>query len=91
MCLGAPGQVVDVAGTRARVDFFGVQREVSLDLVDEPVSVGDYVLVHVGFAIRRIPSDEIDQTLDFFATLSRDADQHEAGPPHPTPADASRT
>ncbi len=91
MCLGAPGQVVDVAGTRARVDFFGVQREVCLDLVDEPVSVGDYVLVHVGFAIRRIPTEEIDQTLDFFAALSRDAERNEAGPPQPKPANAAST
>ena len=76
MCLGVPGQVVHIDGNRALVDFFGVRRQVGLDVVDEAVSEGDYVLVHVGFAIRRIPSDEIAQTLEFFAAMSHD----EGGP-----------
>ena len=70
MCLGVPGKVVEIAsGERSVVDFWGVRREVSLAIVDEPVSIGDYVLVHVGFAIRRIPEDEIENTLAFFAEL----------------------
>lgn len=77
MCLGVPGQVVHIDGNRALVDFFGVRRQVGLDVVDEAVSEGDYVLVHVGFAIRRIPPDEIAQTLEFFAAMSHD----EEGPP----------
>lgn len=81
MCLSAPGHVVRIEGTRAIVDFFGVQREVCLDLVDEPVGPGDYVLVHVGFAIRRIPHDEVEQTLSFFAELGRtEADDPERDP-----------
>ena len=71
MCLGVPGKVVAIDGLRATVDFFGVRRELRLDIVDEPVSVGDYVLNHVGFAIRRIPPAEVGETLALFDELLR--------------------
>ena len=71
MCLGVPGRVVAVEGLLARVDFWGVRRTVRLDVVDAPVSVGDYVLNHVGFAIRRIPESEIEETLALYETLLR--------------------
>jgi hydrogenase expression/formation protein HypC len=54
---------------RARVDFWGVEREVRLEIVDQPVAVGDYVLNHVGFAIRKIPAEEIGQTLELYEML----------------------
>ncbi len=66
MCLGVPGKVLSIDGLVATVDFFGVQKELRLDIVDEPVQVGDYVLNHVGFAIRRIPPDEVQETLALF-------------------------
>ncbi len=66
MCLGVPGKVVAIDGLNATVDFFGVKKELRLDIVDEPVSIGDYVLNHVGFAIRRIPPDEVQETLALF-------------------------
>lgn len=70
MCLGAPGKVVSIQGDNAVVDFGGVRRAVALDLVDEPVAEGDHVLVHVGFAIRRIPEDELAETMAFFASMT---------------------
>lgn len=66
MCLGVPGKVVAIDGLDATVDFFGVRKELRLDIVDEPVQVGDYVLNHVGFAIRRIPPEEVQETLALF-------------------------
>jgi hydrogenase expression/formation protein HypC len=74
MCLGVPGRIVAVAGTIATVDFWGVQRQVRLDVVDEPVQCGDYILNHVGFAIRRIPSHEIAATLELYEELLRQAE-----------------
>ncbi len=71
MCLGIPGKVIAIDGLQATVDFFGVQRLVRLDVVDEPVAVGDYVLNHVGFAIRRIPPSEAVETLALFEELAR--------------------
>ncbi len=73
MCLGVPGKVVEVRGAVAVVDFWGVRREVSLDIVDEPVAPGDYILNHVGFAIRRIPEEDIGQTLALYETLLAEA------------------
>jgi hydrogenase expression/formation protein HypC len=75
MCLGVPGKVLSVDGLTAVVDFFGVKRELRLDVVDEPVKPGDYVLNHVGYAIRRIPESEVEETLALFDTLLRDAGQ----------------
>jgi hydrogenase expression/formation protein HypC len=69
MCLGVPGKVLSIDGLVARVDFFGVQKELRLDIVDEPVQVGDYVLNHVGFAIRRIPTEEVAETLALFEQI----------------------
>jgi hydrogenase expression/formation protein HypC len=73
MCRGVPGKVLSVDGLTARVDFFGVVKELRLDIVDEPVGPGDYVLNHVGFAIRRIPPEEVQETLALFDTILRDA------------------
>lgn len=72
MCLGVPGRVTELEGDTAVVDFWGVRRRVSLDLVDEPVAVGDHVLVHVGFAIRRIAPEDLAETMAFFEAMSRD-------------------
>ncbi len=69
MCLGVPGKVLDVDGFLATVDFWGVRRQIRLDIVDEPVSPGDYVLNHVGYAIRRIPAEDIGETLELYERL----------------------
>ncbi|MHB1552221.1 MAG: HypC/HybG/HupF family hydrogenase formation chaperone [Vulcanimicrobiaceae bacterium] len=73
MCLGVPGEVVSIDGNTATVDFFGVRRQVRLDIVDEPVKPGDYVMNHVGFAIRRIAPEEIGETIALYELLLRTA------------------
>jgi hydrogenase expression/formation protein HypC len=72
MCLGVPGLVVEVDELTALVDFWGVRRRVRLDLVDEPVQPGDYVLNHVGFAIRRIPAEDVRTTLALYEQLLKE-------------------
>ena len=79
MCLGVPGQVVEVDGFEAGVDFWGVRRRVRLEVVDQPVAPGDYILNHVGFAIRRIPDGEIEETLALYETLLDAANKDVAG------------
>jgi len=74
MCLGVPGKIIDINGSMATVDFWGVRRQVNLDIVDEPVTVGDYILNHVGFAIRRIPEETIAETLALYETLLVEAE-----------------
>jgi hydrogenase expression/formation protein HypC len=75
MCLGVPGKVLSVDGMAAVVDFFGVKRELRLDIVDEPVKPGDYVLNHVGFAIRRIPDSEVKETIALFDQILKEAEE----------------
>lgn len=88
MCLGIPGQVTDVLDRetgRATVDVSGVRREVNVALVDEPgrpVQEGDWVLVHVGFALARIDEDDARTTLALLqeaAELQRELDEMRAG------------
>jgi hydrogenase expression/formation protein HypC len=73
MCLGVPGRVVEVQGLQAVVDFWGVRRRVSLEIVDQPVEPGDYILNHVGYAIRRIPQEDIEGTLELYGQLLAEA------------------
>jgi hydrogenase expression/formation protein HypC len=75
MCLGVPGKVVLVNGLMATVDFWGVRKEIRLEVVDEPVQPGDYILNHVGYAIRRIPAEEIGATLALYEELLMRADE----------------
>jgi hydrogenase expression/formation protein HypC len=77
VCLGVPGQVIEVDGLVALVDFWGVRKQVRLDVVDEPVAPGDYVLNHVGYAIRRIPAEQIEATLALYAELLAAADEED--------------
>jgi hydrogenase expression/formation protein HypC len=74
MCLGVPGRVIEVRDNVAQVDFFGVCRQVRLELVDQPVGPGDYILNHVGYAIRKIPADDVEGTLALYERLLREAD-----------------
>jgi len=69
MCLGVPGRVIEVREFTATVDFWGVRKDVSLAIVDEPVAPGDYILNHVGFAIRRIPPGSVQETLALYDLL----------------------
>ena len=74
MCLGVPGRVITVHENLAQVDFFGVCRQVRLELVDQPVGPGDYILNHVGYAIRKIPAEDVEGTLAMYERLLQDAD-----------------
>jgi len=75
MCLGVPGKILSINndGDIATVDFWGMRRQVRLDIVDEPVKVGDYILNHVGFAIRRIADESIEETLALYEVLLSEA------------------
>jgi hydrogenase expression/formation protein HypC len=67
MCLGIPMEVMAVDGYRARCSAQGIEREVSLFMLpDEPVAVGDFVLVHVGYAIQKMTPQEARSTWELF-------------------------
>lgn len=79
MCLGVPGRVVAVTGLRARVDFWGVEREVGLELLEVPVVPGDFVVSHVGRALRRIPDEEVGPTLALYDELLAELEREDRG------------
>jgi len=73
MCLAIPARVVELLpGDAARIDLSGVRKDVSLALVDG-VAVGDYVIVHVGYALAKLDAAEAARTLEAFASAGRDA------------------
>ncbi len=69
MCLGIPAKVVKVDKNIAEADVGGVLRKISLELCPE-VSVGDYVLLHTGFAIQRMDEEEAEETLELLRQLA---------------------
>jgi hydrogenase expression/formation protein HypC len=84
MCLAVPGKVISIRGedplTRTgRVDFGGVVREASLAYVPE-VNVGDYVIVHVGFAISKVDEEEARKVFEYLEQMGELAELKEAGP-----------
>lgn len=69
MCLAIPARVAQILENDfAVVDLGGVRKEVSLMLLDD-VAVGDYVIVHVGYAINRLDPEEAEKTLALFAEI----------------------
>lgn len=78
MCLGIPGKVVEIYeanGTRmGRVDFGGVTKEVCLAYVPE-VELGDYTIIHVGFAITRLDEQSAQESLRLFQEMGRLAEE----------------
>lgn len=75
MCLGIPGRVVELKddeGLRTGVvDFGGVRRDVCLAYVADEVGLGDYVIVHVGFAISKVDEDEARRTFEVLREMSQ--------------------
>ncbi|ENO80617.1 HypC/HybG/HupF family hydrogenase formation chaperone [Thauera mechernichensis] len=89
MCLAIPARVVElVAGGNCRVELGGIRKEISLALVDD-VAVGDYVIVHVGYALNRLDPEEAAQTLALLAAAGQlpeaDKEPETARSTHRTP------
>jgi hydrogenase expression/formation protein HypC len=75
MCLGIPGRILEIRDDRGltmgQVDFGGVRREVCLAYVADEVGPGDYVVVHVGFAISRVDEAEARRTFEALREMSQ--------------------
>ena len=74
MCLAVPGKIIDRQDMLATVDINGVQRKVSLMLLPE-AKLGDFVLIHAGFAVQTIDEEEARKTMELFKELEQYADQ----------------
>lgn len=75
MCLGIPGEVIELVPEQpdlARVDVSGVRRAINIGLLsDDPPGPGDWVLIHVGFAMSRIDESEAKAVLDYLDGLGQ--------------------
>lgn len=80
MCLSIPSKIVQIDEANiATVDTMGVQRQVSLDLMPEPVEIGEYVLIHVGFAMNKIDEKEALSSLQLYQEILEEMAQQEQG------------
>lgn len=76
MCLSVPSKIIQISEhNMATVDSLGVQRQISLDLMPEPVEEGDYVLIHVGFAMNKIDESDALASLQLFQQMMDAEDQ----------------
>ncbi len=71
MCLGVPARVVEITGREAKLDLAGNHLRASLDLLDD-IKIGDYVLLHAGYAIQKIDEEEARKTLELIELLGLD-------------------
>lgn len=62
MCLGVPGKIIEIKGSTARIDVAGTKKSASLALLND-AHVGDYVVLHAGFAIEKIDTEKAEETL----------------------------
>lgn len=74
MCLGVPMKIVSKDGDDIVAEVDGVQKEASAMLLGEEVEVGDYVIVHAGFAISKLDSSEAEETIRLMREVFREED-----------------
>jgi hydrogenase expression/formation protein HypC len=66
MCLAIPSKIIEINNSMATIEVYGAQRDICLMLLEDNVHIGDYVLVHAGFAIQKIQEKEAVETLKLF-------------------------
>lgn len=70
MCLSVPSKIIKIdENNMATVEAFGVKREVTLDLMNEEVEVGDYILIHVGYAMSKIDKHNAEESLKVYEQM----------------------
>lgn len=74
MCLAIPCEIVQIRDKMATIELSGIRREVSLLLLPEDVSVGDYVLVHAGFAIQKVDREAAEEALRLITGFTESED-----------------
>ncbi|RXJ88261.1 HypC/HybG/HupF family hydrogenase formation chaperone [Arcobacter sp. CECT 8985] len=80
MCLSIPSKIksIDKESNSCTVDTMGVERSASLDLIDQEVKVGDYVLLHIGFAMNKIDEEDAMESLKLYEQIVKNMEEEEA-------------
>jgi len=69
MCVAAPMKVIEIEGDMVRAELGGITKEARLDIVDERPALGDYVIIHAGFALHRIDPEEARLSLELWKEM----------------------
>ena len=78
MCLSIPSKIVEIdEDNMATVDTMGIKRMISLDLMPDVVTIGDYILIHVGFAMNKIDEAEALQSLEVYREMLEAMEEEE--------------
>jgi hydrogenase expression/formation protein HypC len=75
MCLAVPMEVKKITDNWAIVEYEGNRQEVRLDVIDYPPEIGDYVIIHAGFALHRIDEEEAKESLRYWKEMMAQADE----------------
>lgn len=86
MCLAIPSRIVEIDQLRATVDVYGARREINLMLLAEEVGIGDYVLVHAGFALQKVEQESAREALKVIDSVIEHVEleisrEYQNGPP----------
>jgi len=79
MCLAIPSKIIEIDNFRATVDVYGARREINLMLMPEEVGIGDYVLVHAGFAIQKVEQESAHEALMVISGIIEDMENETGG------------
>ncbi|WP_299327864.1 HypC/HybG/HupF family hydrogenase formation chaperone [uncultured Helicobacter sp.] len=79
MCLAIPSKVLSIDSKKntATIETLGVSREASLDLMQEEVQVGEYVLLHIGYVMSKIDTDSALESIELYKQIVQDMDEEE--------------
>ncbi len=77
MCLAIPSKIVEIDDLRAVVDVYGARREINLMLMPEEVGIGDYVLVHAGFALQKVERESAQEALQMISKIIEDVEKED--------------
>lgn len=77
MCLAVPSKIIEIDGPMATVDVMGLRKQVSLMLLPEEPKIGEYVLVHAGFAINKMEPAEAEEALKIFEKIFKEMEEQE--------------
>ncbi|GAQ94651.1 hydrogenase expression/formation protein HypC [Thermodesulfovibrio aggregans] len=77
MCLAVPSKIIEIDGPMATVDVMGLKKQVSLMLLPEEPKIGEYVLVHAGFAINKMEPAEAEEALKIFEKIFKEMEEQE--------------
>ena len=75
MCLAIPSRIIEIDNFKAMVDVYGARREVNLMLMPEEVGIGDFVLVHAGFAIQKVEKESAHEALKVISGILEEGEK----------------